>query len=77
MLGTRHFEREVHLFQNLPTPLAVNRMAQVFTQPVGYFAAIPEAPLWRFLLQRLVQQGLRRIIENDLTIPLIMLPLVA
>ena len=77
MLGTRHFEREVHLFKNLPAPLAVNRMAQALTQPVGYLTAIPEAALWRFLLQRLVQQGLRLIIEYDLPIPLVMLPLVA
>ncbi|NJL46197.1 MAG: hypothetical protein HC929_00140 [Leptolyngbyaceae cyanobacterium SM2_5_2] len=61
---------DVHLFENLPTPLAVNRMTQALTEPVGYLATVPESAVRGLLLQSLVQQGLRLIIENDPTITL-------
>jgi hypothetical protein len=77
MLRTRYLEGELHLFENLPAPLTVNRVAQAFTEPVGHLTAIPTAALRGLLLQRLVQQGLQLIVENNLTMTLIMLPLVS
>jgi hypothetical protein len=77
MLGTRHLEGEFHLVENLPTPLAVNWTTQVLTEPVRHLTSIPKATIRGLLLQGLVQQGLPLIVENDLTMTLIVLPLIS
>ena len=76
MFRARYLEGKLHLLEYLPTPLTVNRTAHVFTEPVSHLTPIPESTRRGVLLEGLVQQRLLLIVEDDLTMALIMLPLV-